>query len=157
MTGSAFKIVPMNRSHIRACRSIVSASEPWKRLQESVNFRAFPKDNRTGTMAYVCVCRSETVGFVLFIPEPVFARGGYLRALGVAPGFRGKGIGKKLLLFAEQKTARRSLHLFLCVSSFNRAGQRFYKKLGYCKAGSLPDIIRPGIAEFIYWKRLKRQ
>lgn len=152
----SLRIVAMKRSHIPACRAIVADSEPWKRLGETVDFPSVVRRNRTGTSAYVCEAGGHIAGFVLFIPEPVFARGGYLRAIGVAPEFRGQGVGRALLFFAEKKTALRSLQLFLCVSSFNRAALTFYRKCGYRKAGRLPDLIRRGTAELIFWKRLRK-
>ncbi len=154
MKSTALKIVPMTRSHIPACEAIVAASEPWRRLNEHIDFRA-GFSGRTNTRAYVCSAGEETAGFILFIPEPVFARGGYLRAIGVSPSFRRRGVGSKLLSFAEKMTARRAMHFFLCVSSFNRAAQTFYKNCGYAKAGRLSGLIVPGVSEYIYWKRLR--
>lgn len=146
----ASKIVPMKLSHIDGCNKIVAASEPWKRLQESIDFQHYI----TLKQAHVCIVNSKVAGFVIFIPEPVFARGGYLRAIGVAASMHGLGIGKSLMAYAEKKTAARAQNLFLCVSSFNRAAQKFYLALGYKKAGALRGLIRPGMSEYIYWKRL---
>jgi ribosomal protein S18 acetylase RimI-like enzyme len=146
----------MAPQHITACKAIVAGSDPWKRLGDTVDFASAVGPNRTGTLAYVCKAGPVIAGFVLFIPEPVFARGGYLRAIGVAPEFRGHGVGRALLVFVEKKTAVRSHHLFLCVSSFNRAALAFYRKCGYRKAGRLPDLIRPGTVELIFWKRLRK-
>jgi ribosomal protein S18 acetylase RimI-like enzyme len=150
-------IVPLKKTHLRACSAIVAASDPWRRLGETIDFPGAMGRNSTGTKAYACMEGRNVAGFVLFIPEPVFARGGYLRAIGVAPAFRGRGVGRKLLAFAEQKTSERALHLFLCVSSFNRPALAFYKKCGYRGAGRLPGLIKPGTAELIFWKRLKRR
>jgi ribosomal protein S18 acetylase RimI-like enzyme len=95
------------------------------------------------------------VGFILFTAEPVFARGGYLRAIGVAPSLRGEGIGSKLMAFAEKAVSRQAQYFYLCVSSFNRMGQAFYKKRGYTRVGTLPGLTSPEASEYIYWKRLK--
>ncbi len=155
MNHPALSIVPMRPRHIPACNAIVAASEPWMRLGEHINFRPFLSSNTTNTEAHVCLADGEPVGFILFIREPVFARGGYLKAIGVSPHYRGRGIGKRLLSFAEKQTARRAVNFFLCVSSFNRGAQAFYKKHGYRRAGILPGLITPGASEYIYWKRLR--
>ena len=105
--------------------------------------------------AYVCIAGEVLTGFIIFTPEPVFARGGYLRAIGVSPSMRRRGIGRKLLTFAEKETARFSPYLYLCVSTFNRAAQAFYHDWGYARAGKLVDLIVPGSSEYIYWKRLR--
>jgi ribosomal-protein-alanine N-acetyltransferase len=150
----SIKITPMRRSHLRECNAIVAASEPWKTLDERVDFLSTLNRNGSAVCSYVCTVGRETAGFVLFSPNPVFARGGYLRALAVAPHFLGRGIGKELLLFAEKSTARRSHNFFLCVSSFNRRAQAFYKSCGYARVGTLPALIVEGASEHIYWKRL---
>ena len=144
------KIVQMKPLHIPACREITSASEPWKSLNEQINFAHYISLKQT----YVCIVAARVAGFIIFTPEPVFARGGYLRAIGVAPGIRRQGIGVKLMKFAESKTAHHSQNFYLCVSAFNKKAQSFYKKIGYRKVGELPGLIVPGTSEFIYWKRL---
>jgi len=151
MKAMAVKIIPMKRTHIPACDEIVAVSEPWKTLREGVDFSAAIRQKQ----AHVAVIGGAVAGFIIFTPEPVFARGGYLRAIGVAPAIRGSGIGKKLLAFAEKTTTKKARNLYLCVSSFNRAGQVFYRKNGYTKAGTLDGLIRTDAAEYIYWKKLR--
>jgi ribosomal protein S18 acetylase RimI-like enzyme len=145
----------MKRCHIKACDDIVAASEPWKTLREKVDFG----QAITRGQAYACIRRRsgtfEVAGFIIFTAEPVFARGGYLRAVGVAPSLRGQGIGSKLLAFAERAVSRQATYFYLCVSSFNRKGQTFYKNRGYAKVGTLPGLASPDTSEYIYWKRLK--
>jgi ribosomal protein S18 acetylase RimI-like enzyme len=143
-------VVPMLRSHIPACLRIVSLSEPWKTLKEGIDF---PQAMRR-KQAFICLADSTVAGFVIFTPESVFARGGYLRAIGVAPEMRRNGIGRKLLDFAEKTTAKKSANLFLCVSSFNRPAQAFYRRCGYEKVGKLDDLLKKGASEYIYLKRL---
>ena len=147
----SIKIVPMTRSHIPACADIVAVSEPWKTLRERVDFPTFIGKKQ----AYVAVIAGAVAGFVVFSPEPVFARGGYLRAIAVAPAIRGSGVGSKLLSFAERMTAAQAQNLYLCVSSFNKEGQAFYRKSGFTKAGKLDGLVRKGAAEYIYWKKLR--
>lgn len=145
----------MKRCHIKACDDIVAASEPWKTLREKVAFG--PAITRG--QAYACIRRKsgtiEVVGFILFVAEPVFARGGYLRAVGVATALRNQGIGGKLMAFAERAVSRQAQYFYLCVSSFNRKGQTFYKKRGYTRVGTLPGLTSHDTSEYIYWKRLK--
>jgi ribosomal protein S18 acetylase RimI-like enzyme len=145
----------MQRRHIKACEAIVAESEPWKTLRETVDFGHYISRRQ----AYACIRRRsktlEVAGFIVFTTEPVFARGGYLRAVGVATSLRGQGIGSALLAFAERAVARQATYLYLCVSSFNRKGQAFYKKRGYTKVGTLPGLASPDTSEYIYWKRLK--
>jgi len=144
-------IVPMKLSHIQACTAITETSDPWKTLNERIDFTKYILLKQ----AYVCMAGEVLTGFIIFTPEPVFARGGYLRAIGVSLSMRRRGIGRRLLTFAEKETARCSQYLYLCVSAFNRAAQNFYHDRGYARAGKLADLIVPGLSEYIYWKRLK--
>ncbi len=141
----------MKRSHIRPCNAITSVSEPWKTLNERIDFVKYLPLKQ----AYVCTIKDAPAGFILFTPEPVFARGGYIRAIGVDPALRRYGIGGKLLAFAESRIASRSPNAYLCVSSFNLQGQAFYKARGYTRVGKLPGLIIPDASEYIFWKRLK--
>jgi len=141
----------MSRRHVPACTDIVASSEPWKTLRETVDF--LPSIKRKH--AFVAVIEGAVAGFVIFTPEPVFARGGYLRAIGVASAIRGSGIGKLLMDFAERTTARTAPNFFLCVSSFNKTAMAFYRKCGYAKIGKINGLIRKGIAEYLYWKKLR--
>ncbi len=149
-------IVPLKRSHREACAAIVAAPGPWKRLGETIDFSTMLRAGKA-VRASVCLDAGAVAGFVIFTPLPVFARGGYLRAIAVAPHRRRRSIGRKLLSFAERETARHAGHLYLCVSSFNRQAQAFYRKCGYRKVGAVPGLIRPGISEYIYWKRLRKR
>lgn len=153
MKQGVFRILPLRSNHVPACQRIVSASDPWKRLNEGVDFPVVLRDRSTRSL--VCLAGTEVAGFILFLPGPVFARGGYLRAIAVAPSFRGQGVGSLLLSRAETITAKHASHFFLCVSSFNRRGQAFYKSRGFRKVGSLPGLITPHASELIYWKPLK--
>ncbi len=143
--------MPMRRSHIKACNAITAASEPWNTLQERVDFLKYLALKQ----AYVCTIGDAPAGFILFTPEPVFARGGYVRAVGVDPAMRRQGVGGRLLAFAETRIARKCPNVYLCVSSFNRRGQSFYKSLGYTRVGKLPGLIVPDASEYIFWKKLK--
>ena len=151
MSTGPFRIVMMKRGDIPTCNNIIAVLEPWKTLNEGIDFARSIKIKQ----AHVCMEGEEIGGFVIFTPEPVFARGGYLRAIGVSPSMQGKGIGRKLMSFAEKATARRAPNLYLCVSSFNRQAQTFYKSLGYTKIGKIPDLILPGKSEYVYRKQLK--
>jgi ribosomal protein S18 acetylase RimI-like enzyme len=155
MKSIALCIVPMTRAHVKTCDAIVAASEPWKTLGERFDFAAaLSRKVRPYDRAYVCIVENKAAGFIIFSPHPVFARGGYIRSIGVAPTMRRLGIGAKLLSFAENIISGFSPNSYLCVSSFNRKAQTFYKNAGYALVGKLQDLILPGASEYIYWKRL---
>jgi len=54
----------------------------------------------------------------------------------------------------ERRVADHSRALFLLVSDFNEAAQRFYLSHGYQAGGRLAAFVKPDIDELVYWKRL---
>jgi len=95
-------------------------------------------------------------GLAWFLASGTLAMGGYLRLIAVLPGAQGGGIGAALLAAFEAAVARASAHAFLLVSDFNVGAQRFYERHGYARAGALPGLVLPDVAELLYWKRLGR-
>lgn len=78
----------------------------------------------------------------------------YIAAVVVAEEFRSKGIGSRMLEFAEQAFAE-ARHTYLCVSSFNSRVLPLYRRHGYVKVGELPDLIADGFSELLMCKRLR--
>jgi GNAT superfamily N-acetyltransferase len=95
------------------------------------------------------------LGIAWFLREGTLAMGGYLRLIAMLPGAEGKGTGAALLEAFERETAARSAHAFLLVSDFNDGAQRFYERHGYARVGALPALVLDGVAELLYWKRLR--
>jgi len=94
-------------------------------------------------------------GLAWFLREGTLAMGGYLKLIAMLPGAEGKGTGAALLAAFEEETSARSGHAFLLVSDFNAGAQRFYERHGYARVGALPALVLPGVAEVLYWKRLR--
>jgi GNAT superfamily N-acetyltransferase len=94
-------------------------------------------------------------GLAWFLTAGTLALGGYLRLIAMLPGAEGKGAGAALLAAFEAETARESRHAFLLVSDFNDGARRFYERHGWVRAGALPGLVLPDVAEVLYWKRLR--
>jgi ribosomal protein S18 acetylase RimI-like enzyme len=95
------------------------------------------------------------VGLAWFLTTGTLAMGGYLKLIAVLEGGQGKGAGAALLAAFEAEVAKASAHAFLLVSDFNAGAQVFYERHGYVRAGSLPGLVLPDVAETLYWKRLR--
>jgi ribosomal protein S18 acetylase RimI-like enzyme len=72
----------------------------------------------------------------------------------VAPRWRGQGVGRKLVDFAEERVFGQHPNMFICVSSFNHDAQRFYRRLGYEVVGELKDYLVPGHSEILLRKTI---
>ena len=94
-------------------------------------------------------------GLAWFLRSGTLGMGGYLRLIAVAPEATGAGTGARLLQAFEAEVAKASRLAFLLVSDFNQGAQRFYERHGYARAGSLPGLVLPEVAEILYWKRLR--
>ncbi len=128
-------------------------SEPWTTLRRPLEAcRAVLNDPEF--QVYVARLAGEPSGFLVLDPRGV-AGAPYLKSVAVAPQFRGKGLGTRLLAFAEDVFRPRARHLFLCVSSFNDSARHLYERLGYEPVGSVRDLAIEGASELIMCKRLR--
>lgn len=133
----------------RAAAALMAASDPWLKL--GLTAAACLKTlNTPFRETYIAVSGGRIAGLVTITMYGTFK--GYIQSLFVAEGFRGAGLGEKLLRFSEKKIYARSPNVFLCVSSFNKGALRFYRRLGYKKAGLLKDFVRKGSDELLLRK-----
>lgn len=105
------------------------------------------------------VCRptaSESpIGLAWLIETRILDQGAYLRLLLVNPDHHGRGVGARLLQAGEARVRATSKHLYMFVTRDNDAARRFYERHGYRLVGILPNLVRPGIDECLYHKRLR--
>jgi len=94
-------------------------------------------------------------GLLLMHPRGV-AGSPYISSIAVAEAYRGRGVGSRMLQFAEEQFQERARHIFLCVSSFNRRARVLYERRGYAAVGELPDYLIEGASEILMHKRLRR-
>jgi ribosomal protein S18 acetylase RimI-like enzyme len=124
-------------------------SEPWITLKCGFEFSLKLLNDPTREV-YVAVSGDSIAGFVVLnLAGPLR---GYVQTLGVMPDWRKRGIGAKLMAFAEDRILRDTPNVFLCVSSFNKEAQRFYVRLGYEQVGELKDYVVRGHSEFLMRK-----
>jgi ribosomal protein S18 acetylase RimI-like enzyme len=133
----------------RAAAALMAASAPWLPLGLT-RADCLSSLNVPFRETYAAKSRGQFSGLVTITMYGTFK--GYIQSLFVAEGFRGEGLGEKLMAFAEKKIFARSPNVFLCVSSFNKGAIRFYRRLGYKKAGLLKDFIIKGSDELLLRK-----
>ncbi len=150
----------MSISEIRAFESAadaqwaartMAASEPWVTLETGYerSLKLLGNDTRE---RYLATVSGERAGFLVISMQGAFV--GYVQLLGVGEKFRGQGVGKSLIEFAEQRIFRETPNVFICVSDFNEDAQAFYARLGYQRAGELKDFIIAGHSEFLLRKTI---
>ncbi|MGD9641455.1 MAG: GNAT family N-acetyltransferase [Elusimicrobiales bacterium] len=133
----------------RAAAALMAASDPWFQLglREEHCLKTFGAPFRETWAARE---KGEIAGFVVITMCGTFR--GYIQVLFVSPAWRGRGLGEGLMAFAEKKIFARSPNVFLCVSSFNKGAIRFYRRLGYGKAGLIKDFFKKGSDEILMRK-----
>ncbi len=85
-----------------------------------------------------------------------FLGGAYLNILTVDRDYRGQQVGEKLVMAMEHEVfkVKKCKNLYLCVSSFNRRAQKFYRDIGYVKIGVIKKMIVKRHDEFLFRKTL---
>ena len=93
-----------------------------------------------GDVIYVAVSDGDAVGYISVELYPDFV---YLDDLSVTERFRGKGIGTKLIKFAERYAADSNVPMTsLHVERSNTAARYLYQRLGYAVSGEEDDRFR---------------
>ena len=132
-----------------ACARIMAASDPWLTL--GIGFeRALDTVSLPDRELYVASIDGVVAGFALVSFQGVLS--GYLQTIGVASGFRGRGVGALLLDSVERRVFRERPNVFLFVSSFNSGARRFYAAHGYETIGEVKDFLVEGHGEWLMRK-----
>ncbi|HTO74560.1 MAG TPA: GNAT family N-acetyltransferase [Thermoanaerobaculia bacterium] len=120
------------------CARLMSSSEPWitlgRSFADSLERMRDPAKER-----YVARLGSVLAGFVVLNMQGAFV--GYIQTICVSPEFRNRGIGTKLVEFAEKRIFPESPNVFICVSSFNFQARKLYERMGYKMVGALMDYV----------------
>ena len=124
-------------------------TDPWVTLGRGYDACARVIQDSTREV-YVAEGESGLGGFIVLCMVGAFV--GYIQTVLVAPNQQGKGIGSKLVAYAEDRIFSESPNAFLCVSSFNSGARRLYERLGYRYVGELSDYLVAGHSELLFRK-----
>ena len=130
---------------------VMANSQPWITLSISYE-RSLALLTNASRERYLAEVSGQRAGFLMVSMQGAFV--GYVQLLGVAAEFRGQGVGKALIEFAEQRIFRETQNVFICVSDFNQDAQRFYARMGYERVGELRDFIVTGHSELLLRKTI---
>jgi [ribosomal protein S18]-alanine N-acetyltransferase len=133
------------------CARLMAGLEPWVTLGRTLGECRKVFSNKS-LEKYSASIDGRLAGFLVIEMQGTFH--GYIKAVCVAPEFRGGGLGKSLLRFAEQRIFIESPNIFLCVSSFNRRARRWYLRQGFRVTGELKDYLIKGHSEILLRKSL---
>jgi ribosomal-protein-alanine N-acetyltransferase len=134
-----------------ACAQLMANHEPWVTLRRTYE-DSIKMLNDPAREVYVARAQDQVVGFIILQMNGAFV--GYLQTVGVMPEWRDRGIGSRLIRFAEERIFREAPNVFICVSSFNPRAQTLYERLGYKVVGELKNYIVSGHAEILLRKTI---
>jgi ribosomal-protein-alanine N-acetyltransferase len=130
---------------------MMAAADPWKTLGMDMAACRAGFDGPSKEI-FVARCKDEPAGLLILQVCGTF--NGYIQTLFVPEAFRGKGLGKQLLEFCEDRIYRTSPNIFICVSTFNTRALRLYQAAGFNLAGVLKDFLKPGFDEWLLRKTI---
>jgi ribosomal protein S18 acetylase RimI-like enzyme len=131
------------------CTAMMASSEPWITLGRGYEASLRSLSDTTKEV-YVAEISGEVAGFAILNLHGSFP--GYIQTVCVAAHHRGRGLGTRLIEWAERRIFRASPNVFLCVSSFNPDARRLYLRLGYEVVGELRDYLVRGHSEILLRK-----
>jgi len=138
-----------SQSEIEICARMMAGLEPWITLRRDYEASVQTLSDPVKEV-YLAVVEEKIAGFTIINMTGDFV--GYIQTMCVAPGWRNKGIGSRLLQYGENRILEETPNVFMCVSSFNPSAKRLYQRLGYEVIGELKDWIVPGHSEYLLRK-----
>jgi [ribosomal protein S18]-alanine N-acetyltransferase len=145
-----FEIRPMRLpEEAEVAATMLVTSEPWitlRRDREAV-LKILLDPSRE---IHSAVTGDEVIGVLILHLTGLL--NGYLQTVAVREDWRDRGVGTRLIQFAEERIFRQSPNVFLCVSSFNVRAHQLYVRLGYEQVGELKDYSVRGHHEHLLRK-----
>jgi len=131
------------------CALMMSETDPWITLDMNYDqcLKAFEGSSKE---IYIVQVSNKIAGFVIIQTGGTFA--GYIQTICISAEFRGRGFGKKLLHFCEERILKISPNIFICVSSFNKGAARLYYEFGFKLVGELDNFVKEGFTELLLRK-----
>ena len=130
------------------CANMMANSEPWTTLHRGfdASLKLLTDPQRE---VYLAMADGEIAGFVIINMHGSFP---HLQSVCVASQLRNKGVGTRLIDYAEKRIFSESPNVFLCVSSFHRRPMRLFERRGYKVIGELKDWIVSGYSQIMFRK-----
>ncbi|MGO4294065.1 GNAT family N-acetyltransferase [Chitinophaga sp. RAB17] len=138
----------------------VLAPEHWQRMKHGMSDQGMLDELMRISTTFVCDAGNELAGVVFLVPSgnptDIYpADWAYIRRLGVHPGYRGHGIGRRLTeMCVEQAEINGEKILGLHTSTIMPDARHLYGKLGFTLIRELAPIL--GQQYWLYSKDLQQ-
>lgn len=98
----------------------------------------------------------KVAGYILYGPVPLTAGNFDIYWIATDPEAQGKGLGRRLMAFAEADARQRGARM-VCLETSSQGGyertRRFYDRAGYIQESCIRDFYKPGDDRLTYVKR----
>jgi ribosomal protein S18 acetylase RimI-like enzyme len=144
-------VIELTNDHMEFayCAQMMTRTDPWITLEMDYD-QCIPAFCGKGKEIYVAKIEDDIAGFVVLQIVGTFK--GYIQTVCVGEDYRGKGIGRKLLQFCEERILKISPNIFICVSSFNTGAIHLYEDFGFKRVGELENFVKLGFTEILLRK-----
>jgi GNAT superfamily N-acetyltransferase len=146
-----FSLSPVRLEYIGPLSMILCSMEPWLTMEYSPEaFESYFLNADSGLARQAIIISGQVAG-VLSVRNP-WLFGPLIELLALFDGFRGKGIGARVLRWVASRY--RAKNLWVTVASFNLGARKFYEREGFEKTAVLDDLIKPGWDEILLRKKV---
>jgi ribosomal protein S18 acetylase RimI-like enzyme len=150
-----FPLEPPGDVSAQALGHALSRIDPWLTLGVSSNtLSTFLLREDPHCFRKVIRCDNAIAG-VVAVRSP-WLYGPYLNLLAVLPPYQHIGVGSAVLHWMASEAGASASNLWVCVSKFNPRAFSFYERHGYQLVAELPELVKPGFAELLLRKQLRR-
>jgi len=151
---SGFRLASPQQDDAELIAGEMLGMEPWRTLNYSAaSLRAYLLAPDPSLHRYA-VWVDRAIGGVIAVRYP-WLRGAYLELIGLFPERQKQGFGTVLLDWLERETEARAANLWVLVSDFNHAAQRFYLRRGFQQVGAIEALVSAESSELLLRKVIR--
>lgn len=151
---SGFSLAPIEPGDARRIATEMVKMDPWLTMNYSVApLESYLSTSSPALHRYAIEVDGATAG-VVTVRYP-WLRGAYLELIGLFPSRQKNGLGTAILRWLERETEPHAANVWVLVSSFNRAAQRFYLRQGFREIGAIEALVSAKSTELLLRKSLR--
>lgn len=132
------------------CANLMAESEPWSRLYFTLD-QCFKNLSSPTLSVHIAKDSDNILGFIATRIDGIEGEP-LIEYICIDSQYRGKGLGSRLMSYAEDRLFASADNIYLFVSDINPRAIELYERLSYRRVGALPDYNLQGQTEYLYRK-----
>ena len=149
------RAAPLEATHAVQLGPLLAGLQPWLGLGYSADgLTRYLARQDAALLRWTLLDADDALAGVLCLREP-WLRGPFVELLCILPPRQNQGVGRAWLEWLSLRAAGQGMaNLWTTATESNAAAQAFYAHCGFEIAGTLPNLIRPGLNEVLLRKCL---